>query len=93
METIMEIDERLQRLREELTRLVREGEDEEGIRLRGLLAEMERLDFKFWPVFNLADSAIVVGMLLLLAFMGAEERAQPHPPVSSPSDDPQQGSG
>jgi len=51
------------------------------------------LDFKFWPVFNLADSAIVVGMLLLLAFMGAEERAQPHPPVSSPSDDPQQGSG
>jgi len=46
------------------------------------------LDFKFWPVFNLADSAIVVGMVLLLALMGWEERAQPHPPVSSPSEDP-----
>lgn len=46
------------------------------------------LDFKFWPVFNLADSAIVVGMLMLLALMGLEERAQPHPPTSSPSEDP-----
>ncbi|WP_376790214.1 hypothetical protein [Thermoflexus sp.] len=44
METIIEVDERLRRLREELTRLVREGEDEEGIRLRGLLAELERLE-------------------------------------------------
>ncbi|GBD09068.1 hypothetical protein HRbin22_01315 [Candidatus Thermoflexus japonica] len=44
METIMQVDERLRRLREELTRLVREGEDEEGIRLRSLLAEMERLE-------------------------------------------------
>ncbi len=44
METIMEVDERLQRLRAELTRLVREGEDEEGIRLRSLLAELERLE-------------------------------------------------
>ncbi len=51
------------------------------------------LDFKFWPVFNLADSAIVVGMLLMLVFMGVEERTQPQPPVSSPSDDPRQGSG
>lgn len=44
METIMEVDERLQQLRAELTRLVREGEDEEGIRLRSLLAELERLE-------------------------------------------------
>lgn len=44
METIVQVDERLRRLREELTRLVREGEDEEGIRLRSLLAEMERLE-------------------------------------------------
>lgn len=48
------------------------------------------LDFKFWPVFNLADSAIVVGMLLLLALVGLEERAQPRPPVSSSSEDPRQ---
>ncbi|MCS7350611.1 hypothetical protein [Thermoflexus sp.] len=44
METVIHVDERLRRLREELTRLVREGEDEEGIRLRSLLAEMERLE-------------------------------------------------
>ncbi len=44
METMVQVDERLRRLREELTRLVREGEDEEGIRLRSLLAEMERLE-------------------------------------------------
>ncbi|MCS6902353.1 MAG: hypothetical protein RMM07_02080 [Anaerolineae bacterium] len=44
METVIQVDERLRRLREELTRLVREGEDEEGIRLRSLLAEMERLE-------------------------------------------------
>ncbi|MER3467227.1 MAG: signal peptidase II, partial [Thermoflexus sp.] len=31
------------------------------------------LDFKFWPVFNLADSAIVVGMLWMLALMWAED--------------------
>ncbi|WP_322800115.1 hypothetical protein [Thermoflexus sp.] len=56
METIMEIDERLQRLREELTRLVREGEDEEGIRLRGLLAEMERLEAlrREWRAWRMA---------------------------------------
>ncbi len=48
------------------------------------------LDFKFWPVFNLADSAIVVGMLLLLATMGLEERTQPQPPISSQSENPQE---
>ncbi|WP_376791530.1 signal peptidase II [Thermoflexus sp.] len=48
------------------------------------------LDFKFWPVFNLADSAIVVGMLLLLATMGLEERAQPQPPISPQSEHPQE---
>lgn len=50
METVIQVDERLRRLREELTRLVREGEDEEGIRLRSLLAEMERLEALRWEL-------------------------------------------
>ncbi|MCS7251539.1 MAG: hypothetical protein RMK32_01020 [Anaerolineae bacterium] len=50
METVLQVDERLRRLREELTRLVREGEDEEGIRLRSLLAEMERLEALRWEL-------------------------------------------
>ncbi len=32
------------------------------------------LDFKFWPVFNVADSAIVVGVLVLLAAMWWQDR-------------------
>ena len=44
MEPMATVEERLRRLREELTCLVREGEDEEGILLRRLLAELERLE-------------------------------------------------
>ncbi|MDT7884265.1 MAG: hypothetical protein RQ891_05360 [Thermoflexus sp.] len=44
METVVQIDERLRQLREELTRMVRNGEDEEGLRLRRMLAELERLE-------------------------------------------------
>lgn len=32
------------------------------------------LDFKFWPVFNLADSAIVLGVLMLSWHLLREER-------------------
>ncbi len=34
------------------------------------------LDFRFWPVFNLADAAVVVGIVLLvwLTLTGKEER-------------------
>ncbi len=32
------------------------------------------LDFKFWPVFNVADSCIVVGVALLIFLMWREDR-------------------
>jgi signal peptidase II len=34
------------------------------------------LDFRVWPVFNLADSAIVVGVALLVALVFLSERRQ-----------------
>ncbi len=38
---------------------------------------VDYLDFRIWPVFNLADSAVVVGTILLVIYLwkaGAEER-------------------
>ena len=35
------------------------------------------LDFRVWPVFNLADSAIVVGVTILAVFLVLGERTQP----------------
>jgi len=37
------------------------------------------IDFKFWPVFNIADSAIVVGVVLLAVSMWREGRIAPRP--------------
>jgi signal peptidase II len=37
------------------------------------------VDFKYWPAFNLADSFIVIGVLILLAALFAADRA-PKPP-------------
>ena len=39
------------------------------------------LDFRFWPAFNLADSFIVLGVLVLLAALLLPQRVQkrPHP--------------
>ena len=37
------------------------------------------LDFKYWPAFNLADSFIVVGVVILLGALIAADRA-PRPP-------------
>jgi signal peptidase II len=37
------------------------------------------IDFKYWPAFNLADSFIVIGVLILLVALFAADRA-PKPP-------------
>ncbi len=39
-----ELDTKIRNLRAELTRLVREGDDEDGLILRRMLAELERLE-------------------------------------------------
>ena len=39
-----ELDNKIRRLRTELTQLVREGDDEDGTILRRLLAELDRLE-------------------------------------------------
>jgi len=47
-------------------------------------------DFKIWPVFNVADSSIVVGVCLLLLAMWWEERraGKPQPPAPPVEDKP-----
>lgn len=50
------------------------------------------LDFKFWPVFNIADGAIVVGTLSLLVLMWWQERRaaqekQDGPPTPPPPEE------
>jgi hypothetical protein len=39
-----ELDNKIRNLRAEMTRIVREGDDEDGVLLRRLLAELERLE-------------------------------------------------
>lgn len=39
-----ELENKIRLLRAELTRVVREGDDEDGIQLRRMLAELERLE-------------------------------------------------
>jgi signal peptidase II len=40
---------------------------------RGFVVDF--IDFKFWPVFNLSDSLIVIGVLWLIIVIMANERA------------------
>ncbi len=50
------------------------------------------LDFKLWPVFNLADSAIVLGVGLLMLLMVREAASAPQTqPVSSNRPPPAEG--
>ena len=41
---LQELDNKIRSVRAELTRVVREGNDEDGLLLRRLLAELERLE-------------------------------------------------
>jgi len=45
-----EVDQKLRTLRAELTQLVRDGLDEDGILLRRMLAELERLENQRWSL-------------------------------------------
>ncbi len=44
-------------------------------------------DFRFWPVFNIADSAISVGVILLLAQMLVHDRRRASQPTPVPADE------
>ncbi len=46
--------------------------------LRGSVVDF--LDFKVWPVFNVADSCIVVGVAILAFYLMREEQPRPAPP-------------
>jgi signal peptidase II len=47
------------------------------------------LDVRWWPAFNLADTFIVVGVLVLLATLVAADREPPRRPRRLPPDAPQ----
>jgi hypothetical protein len=49
-----EIEQKLRTLRAELTQLVRDGMDEDGLLLRRMLAELERLEHQRWELRHAA---------------------------------------
>jgi hypothetical protein len=58
MDMAQELDNKIHALRAELTRLVRDGLDEDGLLLRRMLAELERLENQRW---NLRAAAQTIG--------------------------------
>jgi hypothetical protein len=57
-----ELENKIRNLRTELTQLVREGNDEDGLILRRLLAELERLENQRWALGHYAQGGSYVGM-------------------------------
>ena len=57
-----ELENKIRNLRTELTQLVREGNDEDGLILRWLLAELERLENQRWALRHYAQGGSHVGM-------------------------------
>lgn len=47
------------------------------------------LDFKFWPVFNVADSCVVVGVLLLALYLWRQDVTPTVAPSAAPPEPPE----
>jgi len=66
-----------------------------GLQLGGALGNMvdrlrlgyvvDFIDVKFWPIFNIADSAIVIGVVLLTLAFWRQERSAARSPKPNPS--------
>ena len=66
-----------------------------GLQLAGALGNLvdrlrlgyvvDFIDLKFWPIFNVADSAIVVGVILLAFAFWRQERTAARSPEPNPS--------
>ena len=46
------------------------------------------VDLRVWPIFNVADACLVVGVLLMVAVVGLQARHLPMAPPSSTSSEP-----
>lgn len=51
-----QIEERVQTIRREIARVVATGDDEEGLRLRSLLAELEHWEALRWATVRIAPA-------------------------------------
>ncbi len=62
----LELDNKIRTLRAEMTRLVLEGTDEDGLLLRRMLAELERLENQRWALR--AQSRLTTGLARNLSY-------------------------